>query len=151
MSIKKIIFLAGLSVLFAGCSTTRFGGSDTLSAHYSDASTAMGVRYLLGRGVPQADAKAFQYFSEAADNDDPFAENEVAYMYAAGKGTTKDYTKAFFYYQKAANHGLGSAEYNLGLLYLKGLGTKQDPVLAAQWFKKSAARGFQPANRLLSS
>lgn len=143
---KKTLLILGLSFLFAGCST---GG------YYSDLKggtpTKMGVRYLLGRGVPQNDAKAFSYFSQAANADDPFAQNELAYMYAAGKGTSRDDRKALFWYEKAANHGLASAQYNLGLMYQHGLGTVPDEGLAKQWLEKSAARGFGPARTALTT
>lgn len=138
MSIKRLIVLIGLCGLFAGCSTGRYDMMRGSSAN-------MGVRYLLGRGVPQSDSKAFAYFHFHARSDDPFAQNELAYMYAAGKGTTRDYTKALIWYQKAADHGLESAQYNLSLMYLYGLGTPRNNVLAMKWLQKSASHGFEPA------
>ncbi|VVC76853.1 Localization factor PodJL [Aquicella siphonis] len=149
MSIKRMLLLVGLSVLFAGCSTSRFYGSN--STAYSDSSAkSMGVRYLLGRGVEQSNEKAFYYFNQAAKDGDPFAQNEIAYMYAAGKGTARDYSKAFDWYKKAAAQGLASAQYNVGLFYLHGLGTPADKSQARMWFQKSAAHGFEPARVALS-
>lgn len=150
MSSKKLIIVLGLSVLFTGCTTGRYATGNLPGSHFSDTgATSMGVRYLMGRGVPQNNEKAFGYFNKAAKNDDPFAQNELAYMYAAGKGTTRDNEKAFYWYQKAADHGLASAQYNLGLLYQKGIGTPKNPALATKWFKESAAHGFEPARRAL--
>lgn len=148
MSIKKLVLLMGLSALFAGCSTGRYAADDIKPAK-GETVADVGRRYLLGRGVPQNDVKAFYYFNQAANNDDPFAENEVAYLYAAGKGTPRNYEKAFVYYEKAANHGLASAQYNLGLLYLYGLGTQSNRALAIQWFQKAADHGFLPAQQQL--
>jgi len=147
MSIKKLLLLIGLSMWMVGCSTTN---STDLPTGQKESATQLGVRYLLGRGVPQDQAKAFAYFKEAADDNDPFAQNEVAYLYAAGKGTTQNYTQAFKYYQKAANQGLASAQYNLGLFYAKGLGVPQNQTLAKQWFEKSASHGFEPAKQALT-
>ena len=148
MSIRSTLFIVGLSVLLASCSTS---GSYTGSNGQKTSTTDMGVSYLLGRGVPQSDTKAFAYFSQAANNEDnPFAQNELAYMYAAGKGTTRDQGKAFYYYQKAANHGLASAQYNLGLMYQYGLGTPRNGALAKEWIQKSAAHGFEPAKTALA-
>ncbi len=142
MSIRKLMLIMGLSVLFAGCSTGGYLGNNS----YSDNSPkSMGVRYLLGQGVEQSDQKAFGYFSQAANNGDAFAQNEIAYMYAAGKGTPRDYTKSIYWYTKAAEQGLASAQYNLGLMYLRGLGTTPNKEIAMQWFQKSAAHGFEPA------
>lgn len=143
MSIKRLIVLIGLCGLFAGCSTGRYDMMRGTSAN-------MGVRYLLGRGVPQSDTKAFNYFHSQARNDDPFAQNELAYLYAAGKGTTRDYSKAFIWYQKAANHGLESAEFNLSLMYMNGLGTPKNKVLGMQWLEKAASHGFEPAQAKLA-
>lgn len=150
MFIRKIKFvlLLGLCVLFAGCSTGRYGSDGIQGSNLSDAD--IGARYLLGRGVVQNDVKAFSYFKSAANEDDPFAENELAYLYAAGKGTERDYNKAFTYYQKAADHNLASAQYNLGLLYLYGLGTRPNKAMAMHWFERSAAHGFEPARVALA-
>lgn len=137
--------IISLSMFLSSCASMQYANSSAGVAS-RDSTTEMGVRYLLGRGVPQNDAKAFSYFKEAADNDDdPFATNEVAYMYAAGRGTSRDYNQAFRYYQKAAEHGLASAQYNLGLMYARGLGTEQNSELAKQWYQKSASHGFEPA------
>jgi len=149
MSISKIITLVGLSVLLAACSTARIGTNKNFAAN--DTTVDKGVRYLLGRGVPQSDAKAFYYFNRAAKEGDPFAENELAYMYAAGRGTVQDYQKALHYYRLAANHGLASAQYNLALMYLRGLGTPPDKEAAFALFGKSAASGFEPARKTLQN
>lgn len=144
MSIKKMLFASSsmiLCLLLTGCASGAFGQGGM----YAQSSSDMGMNYLLGRGVPQNNAKAFAYFSKAADEDDVFAQNEVAYMYAAGKGTTRDYKKALMYYKKAADHDLASAQFNLGLLYANGLGTEANKALAREWFQKSAAHGFEPA------
>lgn len=147
MSIKKVFVLLGLCCLFAGCSTGKLGG-DTFGFNNSS-NKSMGIAYLLGRGVPQDNEKAFYYFSKAANAGDPFAQNEVAYMYAAGKGTDKDSRQAVYWYQKAANQGLASAQYNLGFLYLHGIGTAQNRAKAMEWFEKSAKHGFGPAQSML--
>lgn len=144
MSVQKFILIMGLCVLFAGCSTGRnnnFG---------SQSNTQMGVRYLLGRGVPHNDAKALTYFEKAAQAGDAAAANELGYMYAAGKGTPRNYQKSFYWYQRAANKGIASAQYNLGLLYLHGIGHAPDKALAKQWIQKAADAGFEPAKITLA-
>lgn len=149
MSVRKLMLIVGLCVLFTGCSTARYS-ADNMQTSLSDSSTDKGARYLLGRGVEQNNEKAFYYFSQGAAEDDPFAENELGYLYAAGKGTPQSYEKALFYYQKAANHDLASAQYNLGLLYLYGLGTPPNKALAMQWIQKAAAHQFEPAKQMLA-
>jgi TPR repeat protein len=145
MLIRKIILMVGLCVLFTGCSTGMYGDIPGRPKTTAD----MGVRYLLGRGVPQSDERAFYYFSKAAGEGDLFAQNELAYMYAAGKGTSRNYSKALELYQKAAHQGLASAQYNLGLMYENGLGTTPNKALAREWYQKSAEHGFEPAKQAL--
>ncbi|MBX3708362.1 MAG: sel1 repeat family protein [Gammaproteobacteria bacterium] len=148
MSMRKWLLLAGLSLLFVGCSTGGYYNDNSLI--YGDSSPrSRGVQYLLGRGVEQNNEKAFYYFNQAANEDDAFAQNELAYLYAAGKGTRRDYKKALIWYKRAAEHGLASAQYNLGLMYLYGIGTTPNASLAKAWFQKSAARGFEPAQAAL--
>lgn len=145
---KKIILLASLCLVLVGCATMDDDAYTQSGQRVS--STDMGVRYLLGRGVPQNDQKAFDYFLKAADKDNSaYAQNEVAYMYAAGKGTEQNYVLAFQYYQRAANQGLVSAEYNLGLLYMHGLGTAKNPVIGKEFIQKAANQGFEPARQAL--
>jgi len=154
MIIKNVMLIVGVMLGMTGCVSTQsdmsVGNTPYALANDNENPTKMGVRYLLGRGVPQNDREAFAYFKEAAnEDDDPFAENELGYLYAAGKGTARDNAKAFHYYQLAANHGLSSAEYNLGFFYANGIGTEQNLTLAKQWYEKSASRGFEPAKRAL--
>lgn len=145
---KKIALLMTLCLLLASCASMNDDSYNQTGPQLS--STDMGIRYLLGQGVPQNDSKAFDYFLKAADQDNsPYAQNEVAYMYAAGKGTPQNYVKAFQYYQKAANQGVASAEFNLGLLYIHGLGTAQNPTLGKQFIQQAAAKGFEPARQAL--
>jgi uncharacterized protein len=149
MSIRQGMMIIGLCVLFTGCSTgTHY---DARNVRQPATNTEWGAAYLLGRGVPQNNAKAFSYFNKAAANEnDPFAQNELAYLYASGKGTPRSYPKALFWYQKAANHGLASAQYSLGLMYLHGLGTPANKTVALEWFKKSAEHGFEPAKQAIT-
>lgn len=149
MSMKKILFSFYLCLLLTCLFSACASGTYSRNTMYAQSSADLGVNYLLGRGVPKDDQKAFYYFQKAAKEDDAFAQNEVAFMYAAGKGTSRNNEKAFEYYKKAANHDLASAQFNLGLLYAHGLGTKVNKTLALKWFKKSAAHGFEPAQNAL--
>lgn len=146
---KKTIFfiILSLSWLLTSCATTRTPSGLPDQAIAQESNTRLGVRYLLGRGVPQNNEQAFYYFSKAAKEGDPLAENELAYLYASGKGTNQDWDKAFVYYQRAANQNLASAQYNLGLLYLHGFGTEKNKQLGIEWINKAAAHGFLPAKQ----
>jgi uncharacterized protein len=146
---KQFMMLIGWALLLVGCSTAYLGEGESLPAGGQASAQERGVRYLLGRGVPQNDAKAFYYFSQAAEEDHPFAQNELAYLYATGRGTSQNYTQAIKWYQKAADSGLASAQYNLGLLYMHGAGTAPNRALAYSLFRQSATHGFEPARLAL--
>lgn len=147
MSFKRTLILLGLSLLCTACATNHDLANNKQMAN--ETAAQKGVRYLLGRGVSQSDTMAFTYFKKAANENDPFAQSELAYMYAAGKGTPQDYKEALKWYQKAAEQGLAGAQYNLGLMYLHGLGTESNKTLAIQWFTKAAAHNFEPAKLAL--
>lgn len=149
MLVKKLLFLVALSLSLFACSTDKMPHTGLWSGQETD--TAKGIRYLLGRGVQQDDAKAFYYFKRAAQQNDPFAQNELAYLYAAGKGVKKSNNQAFFWYQEAATQGLASAEYNVGFFYLHGLGVKKDKKKAIYWFNQAAQKGFGPAVKILEN
>lgn len=145
---NKLVVLMGICLLITGCQTTPTtyeGNTGYMQSGQPEAPEHLGMRYLLGRGVPQDNNKAFENFLIAANEDDAFAQNQVAYMYAAGQGTQQNYLNAFDYYQKAANHGLASAQYNLGMLYERGLGTAPNHAVACSFFQKAMAKGFEPA------
>lgn len=145
----KILLTLLFTLFLSACATNNemasgSGSTTTLNDEQQ------GVRYLLGRGVKQNDDKAFYYFKRAAQDENPFAQNELAYLYFSGRGTTQSYVDAFYWYQKAAEHGLSSAQYNLAVLYDRGVGTDQDKALARQWYQKAAANGFTPAKIALT-
>lgn len=143
LKLTRVVVVSCWLVLISGCATTKYDNVEGTS-------TQKGVRYLLGRGVAQNNTKAFYYFKKAAhEENNLYAQNELAYLYAAGKGIRKDYTKALYYYEKAAIRGLASAQYNLGMMYFHGLGTAENKQLARKWFEKAAALGFEPARVVL--
>lgn len=144
MTIKRLIALIGMVLLVTSCTTDKYGNS-FFGFKHSSTMTDMGVKYLLGRGVPKDNEKALYYFTQGADEGDALAENELGYMYAAGKGTPRNNEKAFMYYQRAAKQGLASAQYSVGVCYLRGIGTPVNQAKAKEWFTLAAKAGFEPA------
>lgn len=143
-----ILTLLSCLLLLSACATNEsYRGNINYMQETKESDTHLGMRYLTGRGIPRNDEKAFSHLLTAANEGNPFAQNEVAYLYATGKGTTQDYTKAFEYYQKAARRNLSSAQYSLGLFYQYGLGQVPNHTKACQLFLKSKRSGFEPAKR----
>jgi TPR repeat protein len=108
------------------------------------AEAVLGSAYYRGRGVPQNDSEAAQWFRLAADKGNPVARFTLGVMYGEGRGVPQDYAEAARWYRLAAEQGDAQAQYNLGLAYARGEGVTQNAVDAHMWFNLAAARF--PAN-----
>lgn len=82
----------------------------------------------------------------AAENDDEWAQRELAAIYAFGKyGFKRDYVVGRRWCELAAKRGDGLAMYCMGGLYHAGLGVQKDLARAAKWFEVAAGRGIADA------
>jgi TPR repeat protein len=125
----------------------------------------LGRMYANGEGVPLDDLKAFEYFSQIADEhadegpDSPHAAVVANAFVALGtyfldgiKGTyvTPNAVRAHEMYHYAASYfGNAHAQYNLARLYLEGTGVAQDARQAARWLNLAAEKSHPPAQALL--
>ncbi len=94
--------------------------------------------YAKGRGVPQDDAEALNWYRLAAEQGNARAQHYLGVMYAKGKGVPQDDAEALKWYRLAAEQGYAAAQYNLGVMYATGQGIPQDYVQAYMWFDLSA-------------
>ena len=108
----------------------------------------LGVMYVQGRGVPQDDARAVQWFDRAALQDDVDAENDLGVMYAQGRGVPQSYGRAEGWFAAAART-FAPAQFNLGVTFEFGRGVPADPARAVTWYRRAAEQGFVPAQRAL--
>ncbi|MEZ5543079.1 MAG: tetratricopeptide repeat protein [Pseudomonadota bacterium] len=143
----------------------------------SEAQYDVGTMYLNGRGVQASRATAVDWFTKAADQNNPQAitrlklmhENEARYqktladaergerdsqyelgnMYTKGIGIDVDYPKAIAAYEQAAAQGHEKAAYKLGLLYYEGSGVAANKQTAIEWFRKSATSNYPAAQYYL--
>lgn len=106
------------------------------------AQSDLGAMYATGRGVPQDNKEAVDWFRKAADQGNPLAQYNLGLLYQEGKGVPQDYVEAVGWFRKAADQGLPLAQNNLGYLYEDGKGVPQDYKEAAKWFRKAADQGF---------
>lgn len=117
------------------------------------AQVELGLRYFHGRGVPESDAAAFDWFARAAARGSPEGMYHLADLYALGLGVPRgepnpDERAAQFYFE-AARRGHAGAQHALGLLYLTGKGVQADRAEAAKWFRRAAAQGHAAASEFL--
>jgi uncharacterized protein len=111
------------------------------------AQALLALMYYRGRGLPQDDRAAAEWFRRAAEAGDISARFYLGGMYSEGRGVPQVYTEAARFYQMAAERGDGQAQYNLGLAYARGEGVEQDLVKAHLYFNLAAARLNDPRGR----
>ena len=85
--------------------------------------------------------KAFAFAKQAAELDDPMAQNLLGAFYEMGTGVVADQKQATFWYEKSANQGYELAYLNLGAHYAQGIGVEKDETKAAQYYQLGADSG----------
>jgi len=89
--------------------------------------------------------KAVEYYSKAADQDEPHAQAMLSLCYREGIGVRPDDKQAFAWCLRAANQGYTRTKYWLGLHYRDGLGIQKDLAEARRWLGEAAAAGVAEA------
>jgi len=98
--------------------------------------------YQNGLGTQENKAEAFSLYSKAAEKNNKFALEELAWIYSsgdAGYGVKQDFSKAIKLYRQAIDAGNLGANLGLGVLYWKGTGVKKDRKKAEELFSKAVA------------
>jgi TPR repeat protein len=111
----------------------------------AEAQFNLGILYELGRGVPQDDEVAANWYRRAADQGHITAQFYLGIMYANGHSVLKDYAAAVKWNRRAADQGYAPAQAYLGLMYYVGYHVPQDYAVAASWYRKAADQGYVAA------
>jgi TPR repeat protein len=111
------------------------------------AQSLLALMYYRGRGLPEDDRAAAEWFRRAAEAGDTSAQFYLGGMYSVGRGVPQVYREAARFYRMAAERGDAQAQYNLGLAYARGEGVEQDLVKAHLYFNLAAARLNDPRGR----
>lgn len=85
---------------------------------------------------------AFLQFTQLAEQDNPEAQYNLAFMYFGGEGIEQDDVKAAYWFEQAAKAGHAAAQDTLGYMYLNGRGLKKDRVRAYAWYSLAADNGI---------
>ena len=125
----------------------------------------LGKMYAQGDGVPQDDAKAFDYFSQIIDNYDeddgdprqaPFVASAFVALGAYNlNGITNtrvapNPSRALeMFHYAAVNFGDATAQYNLARMFLDGNGVPRDRRQAARWLYLAADKGHIESEAVL--
>jgi hypothetical protein len=86
-------------------------------------------------------AKAIQFFENAASKGDLSSEYWTGKMLLGGMNVPSNKQQAVVYLLKAAEGGMPAAQTEMGTLYAEGNGVTKNLAQAAEWHRKSAVQG----------
>lgn len=124
--------------------TQEANAGDPLAQH------ELGLRFLMGEGVPADTAQAIYWIKKAADHNLTSAKYNYAILLINGIGVRWDPFEAFKLFQSAAEDGMVQAQYVVGILYTDNLTLKRDYNLAYYWIKKAADNDYEPAQNIVA-
>lgn len=98
--------------------------------------------HMIGLGVSQSDAAAFDLCRGLAERGYAVAQCNFAYMLMEGIGHEADAVGAASFYLRAAAQGEPRAYFNLGLMYAAGAGLRRDEALAWAWMENARRQRY---------
>jgi len=110
----------------------------------------LGIRYILGIGVPIDSVKATYWISRAASKNLPAANFNYAILLNNGTGVDWNPFLAFKNFRVSAESGMEQAQYVFGLLHTDNLIVNKNLKEAYKWLKKSSDKGFEEAQNVLN-
>ncbi|MGA7723197.1 MAG: tetratricopeptide repeat protein [Ignavibacteriaceae bacterium] len=110
----------------------------------------LGIRYILGLGLPADTVKAAYWIHKAAEQNLPGACFNYGILVNNGWGVNWNPFEAYKYFYIAAQNNMPQAEYIIGISYTDNLTVKRNWSEAYRWLKKSADAGFKPATETLA-
>ena len=125
----------------------------------------LGHMYRTGRGVPQDDGKAFDYYTRVVRAYDPEdhsdkrlrimidADIQLANYYRTGSeqaGISRDLSRAYDTYMKYATaYGHPAAFYGLGFMNINGQGVNRNARQGLKWMMAGARKRYPPAQAFM--
>lgn len=102
----------------------------------------LGYSYLYGTNELKQDyQKAFEYYSKAAEQNDPTGLNNLGSLYYSGIGSERNTALARTLFEKAAALGNPDSAVNLGFIYISGNGAPLDKEKALTYFEQASESG----------
>lgn len=92
-------------------------------------------------GETQDYAKALEYYTMAADQNNADAQAQLGLMYQDGLGVEVNYEQAMEWNNRAAQQGNAQGQAQIGYLYHMGLGVTQNLDEAGRWYSRAADQG----------
>jgi len=107
-------------------------------AHCQEAQLMLEIYLAVGRGLPQDEALAAEWYRRAAEQGVVAAQYALGSAYLGGFGVEQNIPEAQMWLNLAAEQGEFMAARQLGVLYLEGSDVPQDLPLAYFWFSLAA-------------
>ncbi len=111
----------------------------------------LGRAYEDGKGMPQDDTLAAEWFRKSADQGNALAQNSLGVMYALGRGVQRDKVEAVRWYKKASRQGQAEGIYNVAISYYNGEGIGEDIVASYAWMMVAKRKGDAQAAEALQN
>jgi TPR repeat protein len=108
----------------------------------------LGIRYLLGDGLPADTVKGAYWIHKAVEQNLTAAEFNYGILLMNGWGVPWNPFKAYDYFLKAAKD-MPQAQYIIGIFHTDNLVVKKDWAAAYRWVKKASDEGYEPARKTL--
>ena len=109
----------------------------------------LGIRYLLGDGVPADTLLGAYWIHKAVENNLTAADYNYGILLMNGWGVNWNPFDAYDYFMKAAKENMPQAEYIVGIFHTDNLVVKRNWATAYKWVKKASDAGFEPAKETL--
>lgn len=109
----------------------------------------LGIRYLLGDGVPADTILGAYWIQKAVEKKLTAAEFNYGILLMNGWGVKWNPFNAYDYFMEAAKDNMPQAEYVIGIFHTDNLVVKRDWAAAYRWVKKAADAGYDPAQKTL--
>jgi hypothetical protein len=140
-----------MAVLLLGFSAAGQAPSLQQRAEAGDAQAQfeLGRTYEDGKGVPQDDEKAAEWFHKSAEQGNAQAQNSLGVMFALGRGVQRNKEEAVQWYKKGALQGLPEAIYNVAISYYNGEGVEESLDTSYAWMMVAHGKGDQQAAEAL--
>lgn len=100
-----------------------------------------GWHYLWGKGCEKDLERAYNLFTQAANQNLDRAIYNLGVMYEKGSYVAQSYEEAIKYYKKASEQNYSDAQNKIGWFYETGKGVSQDYEEAVKWYKLAADNG----------
>ena len=138
--ISVVLLLASASGASAGSCIYGAFNDCMVKAQQGDvkAQTWVGIMYYRGKGAPQDDYRAFDWFTKAAEQGAIDAQYNLGVMYEDGRGAPQDYLMAHMFFNIAAINGDSQGAWKKRIIgeYMTSSELDEARRLAWQWAYK---------------